>query len=337
MFPTIHSWKGDDLTSQGFGALSDVISCEVTEELNGAYTLELKYPLNALHSEYIEVGNIIVAKPNHNQSRQAFRINQIKKSLSNSITVYANHISYDMAGYYVRRDYTFNSLEHLITTLDGWTWADSPYYHQFHFATDMSSSRAITMPVLQTLRSYMGGQDFSIINVYGGEWIYDNFSCFLTSRRGTDTGYRISYGKNLASYDKEKNYNYYSHICAYWKKSDTTATGDVVSTGMDCPFRCGYIDVSKQYDSQPTTAQLNASASAYISTMNPAAQTIKVTPAQIGNDVIGLGDSVLICYETVFQTRVIKTVWDVLAGEYKSLVLGTKKANIADTIKSLSK
>ena len=65
-------------------------------------------------------------------------------------------------------------------------------------------------------------------------------------------------------------------------------------------------------------------------------QTITVTPAQIGNDVIGLGDSVLICYETVFETRVIKTVWDVLAGNYKTLELGAKKADIADTIKSLT-
>jgi hypothetical protein len=61
-----------------------------------------------------------------------------------------------------------------------------------------------------------------------------------------------------------------------------------------------------------------------------------VTPAQLGNDVISLGDSVLICYETVFSTRVVKTVWDVLGGVYKSLQLGTKKVNITDTIKSLS-
>lgn len=338
MFPTIHNWAGDDLTTQGYGALADCLSCEVTEELNGAYTLEMTYPLNGLHAEYIEVGNIIVAKPNHNQERQAFRINEIKRSFSNNIQIYANHISYDMSGYYVRGSYSFSSLEDMIATLDGWDWSgESPYYHQFSFGTDMSSSQSITMPPLQTLRSYMGGQEGSILDVYGGEWIYDNFNCFLTSRRGKDTGYRISYGKNLASYEKQKTYNSYSAICAYWKKSDAVVSGNIVPTGWSVPFRVGYFDASNQYETQPTRAQLDASATAYIATINPLPETITITPTQIGNDVIGLGDSILICYETVFQTRVIKTVWDVLGGSYTNLVLGTKSATIVDAIKSLVK
>ena len=105
---------------------------------------------------------------------------------------------------------------------------------------------------------------------------------------------------------------------------------------MNCPFRATYYDVSKEYENQPTIAQLDASATAQIAKLDPTAQTITVTPAQIGSDIIGLGDSVLICYENVLQTRVIKTVWDALAGEYKSIQLGSKKANITDTIKSLT-
>ena len=124
-------------------------------------------------------------------------------------------------------------------------------------------------------------------------------------------------------------------MIAYWQKNDAYAFSDVVPTGMNCPFRTVYYDASKEYENQPTTAQLNNSANAQIALLNPAAQTITVTPAQIGNDIIGLGDGVLVCYESVFSTRVIKTVWDALAGRYKVLQLGTKKANIADTIKSL--
>ena len=337
MYPIIHSWEANDLTTQGFGALSDCISCEVTEELNGAYTLELTYPLNGLHAEYLATGNVIMAKPNHNQGQQAFRINEIKKSFANNITVYANHISYDMSGYTLRSDYSFNSLTDLITGINNFSWSsDSPYYHKFTFATDKTSSAKFTMPKLQTLRAWMGGQDGSILDVYGGEWIYDNFNVFLAARRGRDTGYRISYGKNLAEYEKQKEYNDFSHVCAYWKKSDTTVFGNLVATGMNCPFRATYYDASKEYENQPTTAQLDASATAQIAKLDPTAQTITVTPAQIGNDIIGLGDSVLICYESVLQTRVIKTVWDALAGVYKSIQLGSKKANITDTIKSLT-
>ena len=83
MYPTIHNFKAEDLQTQGYGALSDCISCEVTEELNGGFTLEMKHPLKGEHAGYLIPGNIIVARPNHNQQPQAFRINQIKRSFSN--------------------------------------------------------------------------------------------------------------------------------------------------------------------------------------------------------------------------------------------------------------
>lgn len=343
MFPTIHNYDGMDLTTQGYGSLSECISCEVTEELNGAFTLELTYPLNGLHSEHLITGNIIVAKPNHTQSKQPFRISEVKKSFSNNIQVSANHICYDLSGFPVRAAYSYNNLAAVIqgmndisTNMQLQAWPLSEYFHIFTFSTDMTSSASFSIGSIQTLRAWMGGQEGSIIDVYGGEWVYDNYSCFLTSRRGQDTGYRISYGKNLAEYQKEKDYNEYSHVCAYWKKSDTAVYSDIIPTGLDCAFRCGYIDASSAYDSQPTTAQLNTYANNQAALINFGAQTITVTPAQLGNDSIGLGDGVLVCYENVFSTRVIKTVWDVLSDTYKSLQLGTKKANISDTIKSLS-
>lgn len=337
MYPIIHDYAATNLSSQGYGALSDCISCEVTEELNGAFTLELTYPLNGLHAEYLATGNIIVAKPNHNQSRQPFRITEVKKSFSNNIQVYANHICYDLSGYPIRNAYTLTSLANVISTMNGFTWSTGDAaYHQFEFGTDVTSSKSFTMPATQTVRSWMGGQDGSILDVYGGEWVYDNFSCFLTSRRGQDTGYRISYGKNLAEYEKDKNYTEYSHACAYWKKSDVVVYSDITPTGIACAFRCGYIDATSAFDSQPSVAQLNSYVTAEIATMVFGAQTITVTPAQLGDNVIGLGDTVLVCYENVFSTRVIKTVWDVLTERYDTLQLGSKKASISDTIRSVS-
>ena len=192
------------------------------------------------------------------------------------------------------------------------------------------------MEAVQTLRAWMGGQEGSIIDTYGGEWAYDNYNCTLLKRRGQDTGYRISYGKNLEEYQKEKDYTEYSHVVAYWKKSEVTVYSDIIATNIDCAFRCGYIDASNAYEEQPTVAQLNSYARTEISTKSFSPQTITVTPAQLGNDSIGMGDGVLVCYENVFSTRVIKTVWNVLTDKYVSLQLGTKKANITDTIKSLT-
>lgn len=332
-YPTIHGFDGNDLETQGYGALSDCISAEVTEELNGGFTIELKYPLHGIHNEYLIPGNIIMAKPSHNQSIQPFRIHQIKRSLGNSINVYANHISYDLSGYPMTSAQTYNSLADVISAMNNASWSTgSAIYHQFTFETDKTSSAAFSIAGTQTLRSWMGGQEGSILDTYGGEWSYDNFKCFLASRRGEDNGIRISYGKNLAEYVKEQNNSVYSHICAYYVKNEEAVYSDFVETGAICAFRVLYYDASKYFDSAPTVTQLNAIAA----TQKPAeSQTITVTPAQIG-DVIGLGDTVYICYENVFTTRVIKTVWNVLADNYTKLELGTKKAGITDTIKSLS-
>lgn len=337
MYPTIHDSTGNNLDTQGFGALADCISCEVTEELNGAFTLELTYPLNGLHSEYLTVGNIIMVKPSHDQTRQPFRIASVQRSFANNTVVNANHICYDLSGYPVRAAATYSSLAAVINAINGMTWnSGDAAFHQFTFDTDMTSLSSFSMKPIQTVRSWMGGQDGSILDVYGGEWVYDRFSCYLTSRRGRDTGYRISYGKNLAEYDKKRDYSTYTHICAYWTKSETTVYSDLRPTGVSGAFRCGYFDAGKIYENQPSVAQLNTTADAQASSWNVDVQTVTVTPAQIGNDVIGLGDGVLICYETVFSTRVIKTVWDALIGKYISLTLGTKQQNIADTIKTLT-
>lgn len=336
-FPTIHGFDGNDLDTQGYGALSDAITCEVTEELNGGYTLEMKYPLLGVRQEYLFPGNIIMAKPNHSQVIQPFRISQVKKSLGNSISVYANHISYDLSGYVMLSAQTYNSLSAVLNAMNSKTWdTEGSAFHQFHFDTDIYSTATFSMPALQTMKSWMGGQDGSILGVYGGEWQYNGFDCILASRRGQDTGIRISYGKNLAGYDKQNDYSQYSHICAYWKNSDTVVTSDLVQTRNQCAFRVAYYDATKEYETAPTVTQLNASAAAQVSKANTLAENIKVTPAQIGNNAIGLGDTVLICYEDVFETRVIKVVWDVLADNYKMLELGTKKESITDTIKSLS-
>lgn len=335
MHPTIHEASGNDLGTRGYGTLTDAISCEVTEELNGGYTLEMKYPPNGVNARYLVPDNIIVALPNHTHRIQPFRIRQIKENLSGSLTVYANHISYDLSGYPQRAARSLNSLTEVITALNSATYSvGNASYHAFKFYADFQSNVPFSLPGGQTLRSWMGGQDGSILDTYGGEWEYDNFNCTLKSRRGQDYGVRISYGNNLADYENQQDASQYSHVVAIYKSSDTLRYSDLVPTGLNCPFRCEYVDVTKDYSSAPSTAQLNNSAQSYLAGATIKAKSIKVTPAQLGTTV-GLGDTVLIAYREVFQVRVIKTVWNVLTEKYNSFELGEKKESIADTIKSL--
>ncbi|HIW73332.1 MAG TPA: hypothetical protein H9684_03325 [Firmicutes bacterium] len=82
----------------GLGALSDAISCTVTEARNGEYELQLEYPLNGIHYGDIAIRCVVTAKPNPYDDPQPFRIYRITRPLGGRVTLYAQHISYDLSG-----------------------------------------------------------------------------------------------------------------------------------------------------------------------------------------------------------------------------------------------
>ena len=45
MIPILFRADATDFSTYGIGALADTISCSVSEERNGAYELELTYPI----------------------------------------------------------------------------------------------------------------------------------------------------------------------------------------------------------------------------------------------------------------------------------------------------
>ena len=52
-----------DFNNNGLGALSDAISCEVTEERNGAFELQMEYPITGIHYQDIKPRRIITDNP----------------------------------------------------------------------------------------------------------------------------------------------------------------------------------------------------------------------------------------------------------------------------------
>ena len=75
-------------------SLTDAISCKVTEERNGVFTLEMVVATTTPYFDQIKEGMLIVAKPNHTQGLQAFEICKVTRPILQRVTIYANHISY---------------------------------------------------------------------------------------------------------------------------------------------------------------------------------------------------------------------------------------------------
>ena len=83
--------------NNGLAVLHECILLEITEELNGQYALELEYPANSKKVQYLQEFNILKV------NEQLFRIYKVEKVQASDkrIKVYANHIFYDMAYYFI--------------------------------------------------------------------------------------------------------------------------------------------------------------------------------------------------------------------------------------------
>ena len=97
MIPVLYASNTASFSTFGIGTLTDTISCEVTEERNGLFECLLRYPVDGQHYGQIAKERIIKAKPNDSSEEQAFRIYRITKPMNGVVSVYAQHISYDLA------------------------------------------------------------------------------------------------------------------------------------------------------------------------------------------------------------------------------------------------
>lgn len=310
MNPVIYPATETAFTTRGYGTLSDCVSCIVTEELNGAYTLELKYPKNGIHQEDLLVRNIIVCSPNKDTDREAFRIYKVNRQLRDYITVYANQLSYDLSGYpaYIYTGVTTDMMNLKTSPIGGTTiktmsagtkleiWASRTvngalWYKveeqtgmdvgwcqgtfvivskgtyprtvysledaigmlnmssgDFAITTSKTSDTEFVLDMPSSVRSWFGGKEGSLIDLYGGEWEYSFRNCYLRDARGGDYGARISYGVNIAQYMKEISDQAYTHIVPYFAKQNgdriVSQAGDEIATGFSGATNKLLVDVS---------------------------------------------------------------------------------------------
>lgn len=198
--------------TNGLGGLSDAVKCEIVEERNGSFELEMEYPVSGKRYPDLKLRRLIVAKPNPYASPQPFRIYHISKPMNGLITVQAEHISYDMTGYPVRSFEASNASDALTGLKDN-SVTDCP----FEFFTDVEEKVDFKMTKPASMRTLLGGTDGSILDIYGGEYEFDGYRVILHANRGEDRGVAIRYGKNMTDLTQEENCsNVYTAVYPYF-------------------------------------------------------------------------------------------------------------------------
>lgn len=290
MIPVLHRADERTFNSNGIGRLTDCVSCIVTEERNGIYELELKYPITGkLYQEMCVNGGIIGAIHDDRHDIQLFDIYAHTDPIDGIVTFNAHHISYRLANV-ILQPFSGTSVGDTFSKIPLNTINTCP----FMFWTNKTTSGDFELTKPDNVRAILGGQEGSILDVFGsGDYEFDNFDVKLYANRGFDTGVTIRYGKNMSSIEnKEDDSSSYSAIVPYWVGSDgvTVYGGMVVSptiraktfpwtdermfniedgNGEVIEFRSAIItpravDFSSDFQEQPTPAQLEERATQYM-------------------------------------------------------------------------
>ena len=347
MKPVLYSSTETAFTSNGLGVLNDSVSAIVREERNGAYELTMEYPADGIHFSDISARCIILAKPNPTDSPQPFRIYRITKPIGGIVTIYAQHISYDLSGVAVS-PFSANTLAEAISAMQSHALpSDQP----FTLTTDMDKGTGLSITTPASFRAMMGGQENSLVDIYGGEYSYDKYSISLNANRGEDRGFTLRYGKNLTSFEQDENCAaVYSHIYPYWTDGTTTIevnNGEygklVPTTGTELPYtKILPKDLSSYFENQPTAADLLITAKTYASKAQLGVPKVSLTVsfAQLeenGIDRVNLCDTVTVVFPKMgvnAKAKVVTAEYDVLLERYTTLEIGSSTQGIADTIAS---
>lgn len=349
MIPILFAASATAFTTNGIGRLTDTISCEVTEERNGIYEMTLVYPMTGIHYGSIATSSIIVVKPSQSASLQAFRAYKISRPIGGRVTVYCRHISYQL-NYIPFKPFSASSLAGALAGFKSNAVEPCP----FTLTADFASASSYAVPIPGSIRSYLGGREGSIIDIYGNgaEWEWNNYNCILHAHRGADRGVVLRYGKQITDVTQETNIeNTITGIMPYWLSEDTKVylNAPVESaTAANFPFHRTVVkDFSDKWENAPTQAQLQSYTQSYIN-----ANKIGIPAVSISVNFINLADTLeykdLAPLETVnlcdtitvdfarlgisTKAKVIKTVYDVLKERYTSIDIGDSRASLSTTI-----
>lgn len=361
MIPRIYDNSFTTYDSNGLGLLVDAISCQVEEESNGDFELTLVYPSDGSFFYALKQDNLIKADASDSLKGQLFRIDTISKPLNGQVTVYAKHITFDLAKNSLNEDLTEKNIKcenagkHMLQSSD----ADS----RFTIESNIEMLGNYNMDRKTDCLSAIAGTRGSLIDTFGNgpKLLRDNFTIKVLARRGKDNNVLIAYKKNITGFTLEEDYTEIINIIKPYAtvtdeegnespiyideigvKSSRYVEGDIVKSQ--------WMDFSDDFedDETPTQEKLKNLAEKYFNDNNcdlpkmsykiefkPLSQTEEYKDSLKELEYIGMDDSVYIFnskYGIRDQARVIKTTYNVLTEKYISIELGDPKTTLGSII-----
>ena len=369
MLPKLYeefTYTGSEYRYSYLGTLTSCLKCEVTEVRNGTYTLSLETTVNDECADLILSQRMIGVKPNPTDNMQFFEIQKTERTLDGIIKAEAKHIK---------------CLCFAICTDGGGTTPEDPFiFHgtaqqtwnelvnnnissavPFSFTSDIGTIAdfKLGLTISETLGNILGGKEGSFLDIYGGEYKWDNFNINLYASRGVNRHYKIKYGQNISDASQtESCENVYSHILPYaWISTSSSAKVSISAPlvaipnnsssyqkvyGLDCtelldPYVYG--PAAPAITLQQAQAMMTAYALQYASVNSLGNLDINIDVtlrAELDEmNQIGLCDTVKVILDpfgTSATAKITSVTYDALLERWNKIVIGSPKITVADLI-----
>lgn len=357
-YPILYKATETNFEHLGVSVLSDASECYVTRERNGIYILEFNYPINGKDVDKMKEGMIIRCDAGYRAKNQRFIISQITKTKDN-FKIYCQHISQVKTSMNaIRPDVTVTSVG-AMGALSAWKESLLDSKEEFFVQSDITTvnSTAWKVETIENARDALGGKAGSILDVWGGEFEFDNLNIILHKNMGVENPTIIAYGKNLVDLEQEQSIlETYTSVFPFKKYTDDNNRDQLLvlpEVLIDSPHvnnfnhrRILKVDFSSD-EHLSTVEQLRSKTKTYIKSNSVGVPKVNLklnyqdlskvegifdTPAL---EVVDLCDRLKVYYSELGilneNAKVIKVVWDVILEENHELEVGDSKSSFGDS------
>lgn len=197
MRPILFNKSETAFDTYGLGELN-VTKGNVTRERNGNYTLYAEISVNDPAVASIAKEMKLKADAGLRTKNQTFEISRIVKDSSNIVKIYGQHISHKLEYIVLRNATAFSGTAYnalavwkgaLIGDLTFDVWSD----------IQTSNKGLFDISKMENARLALGGVEGSILDLYGGEYEFDNMTIRLHKQLGRTAPTVLEYGRNILS------------------------------------------------------------------------------------------------------------------------------------------
>ena len=356
-YPILYKANETNFEHLGVSVLSDASKCHVSREKNGIYILEFDYPVNGKDVDKIKEGMYIKSDAGYRTKNQRFIVSKITKT-QNEFKIYCQHISQVKTTMNaIRPDISITGSALMALS----TWRDNllDSRDEFFVNSDITTVNSTTWKVenIENARDALGGKAGSILDVWGGEYEFDNLNITLHKSMGIDNPTIIAYGKNLLDLEQEQSIlETYTSVFPFKKYTDDNNREQLItlpeilldSTHLNkfTHRRILKVDFSSD-ENLKTVEQLRSKTKSYIKSNNVGVPktNLKINYQDLSKvegvfdnpalEEVDLCDRLKVYYSELGimneSAKVVKVIWDVILEENHEIEVGDGRSSFTDS------